>query len=130
MVLFFKKIIFQEEVSYTAKNNIFDNIPILLVEESCESIRSWSLCRANARESIENFLLRWYGTKINITSEEMEFLKRERSSSGQDGFEVEKSEVKCEEKQFPMSLRSVIHAPEGSLRKSTEALLLLMRVET
>jgi hypothetical protein len=45
-------------------------------------------------------------------------------------FEVEKSEVKCEEKQFPMSLRSVIHAPEGSLRKSTEALLLLMRVET
>jgi hypothetical protein len=65
MVLFFKKMIFQEEILYTAKN-IFDNIPILLVEESCESIRSWSLCRANARDSIENFLLRWYGTKINI----------------------------------------------------------------
>jgi hypothetical protein len=32
----------------------------------------------------------------------MEFSKRERSSSGQDGFDVEKRDVKWEEKQFPM----------------------------
>jgi hypothetical protein len=43
-----------------------NNIPILLVEEGCETVRSWSLCRANARESTINFLFRWYGTKINI----------------------------------------------------------------
>lgn len=63
--------------------------------------------------------------RVLFSAKEIEFSYRERNSSGRGGVDV----VKWEEKQFPIVLRSVIHAPVEVFRKSMEDRRLLMRVE-
>jgi hypothetical protein len=67
--------------------------------------------------------------RVLFSAREIEFSNRERNSSGQGGVDLVKREEKWEEKQFPIVLRSVIHAPVEVFRKSMEDRHLLMRVE-
>jgi hypothetical protein len=66
MIVFFQKVMFVKEIPNTAKNHRFDKGSIFLIKETGETIRTKSLCSANAKEGVMNFLLRRYGTKGKI----------------------------------------------------------------
>jgi hypothetical protein len=88
------------------------NIPIFLVEKSCEAIRTRSFGGTNTWESSENFLFRLDGHRADLSLAEIELSNKFSKSSSITGEEDTNRELKWFEKQLPIVARFNIQSSD------------------